>query len=103
MLLCRKQDKWTRQQIKNNKDDPFWRHAGYLIAQLDGLYMGTKEWAKRQKKTVRNITWYLNNLEEERKKENLDYFFIIKKSPTGSVLLFPIYETFKEFILQLPM
>lgn len=49
--FMRKQDKWTRQQIKNNKDDPFWRHAGYLIAQLDGLYMGTKEWAKRQKKT----------------------------------------------------
>ncbi|XP_066489945.1 phospholipase B-like 1 [Tiliqua scincoides] len=46
-----KQDTWTRQQIKNKKDDPFWRHAGYLVAQLDGLYMGVKEWAKRQKKT----------------------------------------------------
>uniref|UniRef100_A0A8C0HEV1 Phospholipase B-like n=1 Tax=Chelonoidis abingdonii TaxID=106734 RepID=A0A8C0HEV1_CHEAB len=41
-----KQDQWTRQQIKNNKDDPFWRHAGYVIAQLDGLYMGAQEWAK---------------------------------------------------------
>ncbi|XP_043400536.1 phospholipase B-like 1 isoform X2 [Chelonia mydas] len=44
-----KQDQWTRQQIKNNKDDPFWRHAGYVIAQLDGLYMGAQEWAKHHK------------------------------------------------------
>ncbi|KAG6924687.1 phospholipase B domain containing 1 [Chelydra serpentina] len=44
-----KQDKWTRKQIKNNKDDPFWRHAGYVIAQLDGLYMGAQEWAKYHK------------------------------------------------------
>ncbi|XP_062991049.1 phospholipase B-like 1 [Elgaria multicarinata webbii] len=49
-----KQDQWTRQQIKNNKDDPFWRHAGYIIAQLDGLYMGTVEWAKQQKRTPLN-------------------------------------------------
>ncbi|XP_028601787.2 phospholipase B-like 1 isoform X1 [Podarcis muralis] len=49
--FMRKQDKWTRQQIKKNKNDPFWRHAGYIIAQLDGLYMGTMEWAKRQQKT----------------------------------------------------
>ncbi|KAF7248903.1 Phospholipase B [Varanus komodoensis] len=49
--FMRKQDQWTRQQIKNNKDDPFWRHAGYIIAQLDGLYMGTLEWAKQQKRT----------------------------------------------------
>ncbi|XP_065418492.1 phospholipase B-like 1 isoform X2 [Chrysemys picta bellii] len=47
-----KQDKWTRQQIKNNKDDPFWRHAGYVIAQLDGLYMGAQEWAKHHKQRV---------------------------------------------------
>uniref|UniRef100_A0A6J0TBU9 Phospholipase B-like n=1 Tax=Pogona vitticeps TaxID=103695 RepID=A0A6J0TBU9_9SAUR len=49
--FMRKQDQWTRQQIRNNKDDPFWRHAGYIIAQLDGLYMGTLEWAKREQKT----------------------------------------------------
>ncbi|XP_053113152.1 phospholipase B-like 1 isoform X2 [Hemicordylus capensis] len=46
-----KQNQWTREQIKNNKDDPFWRHAGYVIAQLDGLYMGAREWSKRQKRT----------------------------------------------------
>lgn len=51
----RKQDQWTRQQIKGKKDDPFWRHAGYIIAQLDGLYMGTAEWAKRHHKTVSAI------------------------------------------------
>uniref|UniRef100_A0A098LYE7 Phospholipase B-like n=1 Tax=Opheodrys aestivus TaxID=186591 RepID=A0A098LYE7_9SAUR len=49
--FMQKQDEWTRQQIKNNKDDPFWRNAGYVIAQLDGLYMGNVEWAKRQKRT----------------------------------------------------
>ncbi|XP_061438802.1 phospholipase B-like 1 [Rhineura floridana] len=49
--FMRKQDHWTRQQIKNNKDDPFWRHAGYIMAQLDGLYMGTVEWAKQHQKT----------------------------------------------------
>uniref|UniRef100_A0A0B8RQP5 Phospholipase B-like n=1 Tax=Philothamnus irregularis TaxID=1899461 RepID=A0A0B8RQP5_9SAUR len=49
--FTQKQDEWTRQQIKNNKDDPFWRNAGYVIAQLDGLYMGNVEWAKRQKRT----------------------------------------------------
>lgn len=54
LFLYRKQDEWTRQQIKNNKDDPFWRNAGYIIAQLDGLYMGNVEWAKRQKRTVRS-------------------------------------------------
>lgn len=50
-----KQDQWTRQQIKNNKDDPFWRHAGYIIAQLDGLYMGALEWAKQQKQTPLSV------------------------------------------------
>nr|BAN82155.1 phospholipase b [Ovophis okinavensis] len=49
--FIQKQDEWTRQQIKNNKDDPFWRNAGYVIVQLDGLYMGNVEWAKQQKRT----------------------------------------------------
>lgn len=35
-----KQDQWTRKNIKENKDDPFWRHTGYVMAQLDGLYLG---------------------------------------------------------------
>ncbi|XP_054974200.1 phospholipase B-like 1 isoform X1 [Sorex araneus] len=35
-----KQDEWTRNNIKENKDDPFWRHMGYVMAQLDGLYVG---------------------------------------------------------------
>uniref|UniRef100_A0A0A1WDU0 Phospholipase B-like n=1 Tax=Echis coloratus TaxID=64175 RepID=A0A0A1WDU0_ECHCO len=52
--FIQKQDEWTRQQIKNNMDDPFWRNAGYVIAQLDGLYMGNVEWAKRQKRTPLN-------------------------------------------------
>ncbi|KAL8221799.1 UNVERIFIED_CONTAM: hypothetical protein K2H54_074505 [Gekko kuhli] len=52
-----KQDQWTREQIKNNPDDPFWRHTGYIIAQLDGLYMGTVEWAKQQKKTSTEVDY----------------------------------------------
>ncbi|KAL1776026.1 phospholipase B-like 1 [Sigmodon hispidus] len=35
-----KQDMWTRKNIKKYKDDPFWRHTGYVMAQLDGLYVG---------------------------------------------------------------
>lgn len=35
-----KQDIWTRKNIKEQKDDPFWRHTGYVMAQLDGLYVG---------------------------------------------------------------
>ncbi|CAO2607008.1 Phospholipase B-like 1 [Lemmus lemmus] len=35
-----KQDIWTRRKIKQLKDDPFWRHIGYVMAQLDGLYVG---------------------------------------------------------------
>ncbi|XP_074024702.1 phospholipase B-like 1 isoform X2 [Numenius arquata] len=54
-LTAPKQDQWTRQQIRNNKDDPFWRHAGYIIAQLDGLYMGALEWAKLHKQTPLSI------------------------------------------------
>ncbi|XP_004693314.2 PREDICTED: phospholipase B-like 1 [Condylura cristata] len=38
-----KQDQWTRDKIKNSKDDPFWRHTGYIIAQFDGLYVGSKK------------------------------------------------------------
>ncbi|XP_065797083.1 phospholipase B-like 1 [Muntiacus reevesi] len=35
-----KQDQWTRENIKYYKDDPFWKHAGYVMAQMDGLYSG---------------------------------------------------------------
>lgn len=61
LFLCRKQDQWTRQQIRNNKDDPFWRHAGYIIAQLDGLYMGALEWAKLHKQTVRLLHLFFSS------------------------------------------
>ncbi|XP_048191210.1 phospholipase B-like 1 [Perognathus longimembris pacificus] len=35
-----KQDAWTRDNIKQAREDPFWRHAGYVMAQMDGLYLG---------------------------------------------------------------
>ncbi|XP_017383812.1 phospholipase B-like 1 isoform X2 [Cebus imitator] len=35
-----KQDKWTRKNIKAYKNDSFWRHTGYVMSQIDGLYLG---------------------------------------------------------------
>uniref|UniRef100_A0A8B9W4H4 Phospholipase B-like n=1 Tax=Bos mutus grunniens TaxID=30521 RepID=A0A8B9W4H4_BOSMU len=35
-----KQDQWTRENIKYYKSDPFWRHADYVMAQMDGLFAG---------------------------------------------------------------
>ncbi|KAF3846753.1 hypothetical protein F7725_003831 [Dissostichus mawsoni] len=46
-----KQDSWTREQVKLNKSsDPLWRHAGFIVAQMDGLQAGVAEWAKKQGK-----------------------------------------------------
>lgn len=36
----RKQDEWAHNNIKSYKDDPFWRHTGYVMAQMNGLYVG---------------------------------------------------------------
>ncbi|KAF6121026.1 phospholipase B domain containing 1 [Phyllostomus discolor] len=35
-----KQEQWTRNNIKYYEDDPLWRHTGYVMAQMDGLYLG---------------------------------------------------------------
>uniref|UniRef100_A0A4X2KFB4 Phospholipase B-like n=2 Tax=Vombatus ursinus TaxID=29139 RepID=A0A4X2KFB4_VOMUR len=45
-----KQDDWARQQVCKNKKNPFWRHAGYVFSQLDGLYFGAAEKAKLAQK-----------------------------------------------------
>ncbi|XP_026021405.1 phospholipase B-like 1 [Astatotilapia calliptera] len=46
-----KQDSWVRQQVKGNKSsDPLWKHAGFIMAQLDGLQAGVAAWAKKQGK-----------------------------------------------------
>lgn len=37
-----KQRSWADSMIKSNPTDPFWRHAGYIFAQLDGLLAGYK-------------------------------------------------------------
>lgn len=50
---CRKQDQWTRKNVKTYKDDPFWRHTGYIIAQMDGLYVGAMKRAKLERTKVR--------------------------------------------------
>ncbi|XP_049738490.1 phospholipase B-like 1 [Elephas maximus indicus] len=45
-----KQDQWTRKNVKDFKDDPFWRHTGYVMAQMDGLYMGALKRAQLEGK-----------------------------------------------------
>jgi Phospholipase B len=44
------QDAWLRLQIvsHNSSEDVYWRHASYIIAQLDGLYAGYKSVAEPQ-------------------------------------------------------
>ncbi|XP_056263761.1 phospholipase B-like 1 isoform X1 [Pseudoliparis swirei] len=42
-----KQDLWTREQVKlNRSSDPLWKHAGFIVAQMDGLQAGVAHWAK---------------------------------------------------------
>ncbi|XP_055366978.1 phospholipase B-like 1 [Betta splendens] len=46
-----KQDAWVRQQVKlNGSSDPLWKHAGFIVAQVDGLQAGVADWAKRRGK-----------------------------------------------------
>ncbi|XP_029913074.1 phospholipase B-like 1 [Myripristis murdjan] len=49
--FMKKQDTWTREQVKLNKSsDPLWKHAGFIVAQMDGLQAGVAHWAKKQGK-----------------------------------------------------
>lgn len=48
--FIKKQDQWTREQVKMFRKYPLWRHVGYVISQLDGLFAGAAEWAKRHQK-----------------------------------------------------
>ncbi|KAM4652040.1 phospholipase B-like 1 [Discoglossus pictus] len=43
-----KQDRWIREKIQSNHNKPYWRHAGLIVSQLDGLYGGAVESAKRR-------------------------------------------------------
>lgn len=54
-LSVRKQDVWSRRQVKRNRTDPLWVHMGLILAQLDGLQAGVADWAKQQGKKVRNV------------------------------------------------
>ncbi|XP_004713854.1 phospholipase B-like 1 [Echinops telfairi] len=47
--FMQKQDQWTQENIKAHRNDPFWRHTGYVMAQLDGLILGAKRRAKLEK------------------------------------------------------
>ena len=43
------QDTWMRGMIaKYAKSDPLWAHAGYILAQYDGLYAGYKAAGKAE-------------------------------------------------------
>ncbi|XP_047427646.1 phospholipase B-like 1 [Mugil cephalus] len=49
--FMKKQDSWVREQVKLNKSsDPFWKHTGFIVAQMDGLQAGVAAWAKKQGK-----------------------------------------------------
>ncbi|KAM3598434.1 uncharacterized protein V6R79_018022 [Siganus canaliculatus] len=49
--FLKKQDAWTREQVKQKKSsDPLWTHAGFIVAQLDGLQAGAADWAKQKGK-----------------------------------------------------
>lgn len=53
LLISRKQDAWTREQVKLNKSsDPLWKHTGFIVAQMDGLQAGVADWAKKYGKKV---------------------------------------------------
>uniref|UniRef100_A0AAQ6IM55 Phospholipase B-like n=1 Tax=Anabas testudineus TaxID=64144 RepID=A0AAQ6IM55_ANATE len=43
----RKQDQWSREQVKLRRNsDSLWKHLGLILAQLDGLHAGAAHWAK---------------------------------------------------------
>ncbi|KAJ8254352.1 hypothetical protein COCON_G00209640 [Conger conger] len=44
------QDQWTRQQSLKFKNDTLWKHASFIVAQLDGLQQGAAYWAKLNKR-----------------------------------------------------
>ncbi|CAL1588762.1 unnamed protein product [Knipowitschia caucasica] len=45
-----KQDSWVRSQVKEKQNDPLWAHAGFIMAQMDGLQAGVTDWAKKHGK-----------------------------------------------------
>lgn len=46
-----KQDSWVRDQVKLKRNiDPLWAHAGFIVAQMDGLQAGAADWAKKHGK-----------------------------------------------------
>ncbi|XP_055875484.1 phospholipase B-like 1 [Biomphalaria glabrata] len=62
-----KQREWANNMIKNNPNDPLWRHASYIFSQLDGLLAGYK--------SVRG-----------NKKDSLDIFAVNFLNAIGDVL-----------------
>uniref|UniRef100_A0A8C9T9I2 Phospholipase B-like n=1 Tax=Scleropages formosus TaxID=113540 RepID=A0A8C9T9I2_SCLFO len=50
-----KQDSWTRKQVKTNSTDPFWKHVGFVVAQMDGLQAGAAQWAKNHQRQPLSI------------------------------------------------
>ncbi|KAG7491526.1 hypothetical protein MATL_G00004490 [Megalops atlanticus] len=58
-----KQDSWTRKQVRLNKNsDPLWRHAGFIVAQMDGLQAGAAHWANSRQREFLNAVGDLLDL-----------------------------------------
>ncbi|CAK6443646.1 unnamed protein product [Pipistrellus nathusii] len=38
--FMKKQEQWTWNNVISYKDDPIWRHTGYIMTQMDGLHLG---------------------------------------------------------------
>lgn len=56
-----KQLEWSRQKVKENDGkDAFWRHVGYVLAQLDGLHDGYKQAAETEWQTDYFVVLMLN-------------------------------------------
>ncbi|XP_036312167.1 phospholipase B-like 1 isoform X2 [Pipistrellus kuhlii] len=49
--FMKKQEQWTRNNIRSYQDDPIWRHTGYVMTQMDGLHLGVVKKAILKGKT----------------------------------------------------
>uniref|UniRef100_A0A2C9JGW9 Phospholipase B-like n=1 Tax=Biomphalaria glabrata TaxID=6526 RepID=A0A2C9JGW9_BIOGL len=65
-----KQREWANNMIKNNPNDPLWRHASYIFSQLDGLLAGYK--SVRGNKKVLNVNTLLGWVNIFKDYNNLD-------------------------------
>ncbi|KAM8930690.1 phospholipase B-like 1 [Pelodytes ibericus] len=78
-MFLQKQDEWVRREVRIHGNETLWRHAGLLMAQMDGLYAGAAQ----------RSTWSFE--------KPLSYFEIQFLNAVGDLLdlipmMFPTYE-----------